>query len=237
MTSRTPGTDTPDLEALRRAFTAPDDINSADDVEPSRGCPEPERIWAAVHGELSAEETHDVIDHTAACPACAEDWRLAREVGRQTASEREGEEPVAGGGRVLSMGHRFRRVAAPLAALAAAAVLVLMIAPPSDSPAPPEFRAGESTAIRSLLPADEPLARASCLLRWSEVEGARYSVVISDAQLAVIAQARDLTSPQFQVPAESLAQLTAGAELYWQVEAVLPDGSSRSSTTFVHRLE
>ncbi len=236
MTSQTSSNDTPDLEDLRRAFVAPDDVNSLHQTDASESCPEPDRIWAAVNGELASEETHDIIDHTASCAACAEAWRLARQVGHETARHAD-EQPAEEGGRVLSMGHRFRRFTAPLAALAAAAVLVLMVSLPSESPAPPEFRAGESASIQSLVPADVPLARDSCLLRWSEVEGARYSVVVSDAQLTVVAQARDLTSAQFQVPAESLARLASGAELYWRVEAVLPDGSSRSSTTFVHRLE
>ena len=216
-----------ELEALRRAFAA-----DADDTPEPERCPEPDRIWAAAHGALTAGERHEVIDHTASCSACAEAWRLAREVGRAA------EEPATvAGGRVLAMGHRFRRIVAPLAGLAAAAVLLLVVGLPRDHPAPPEFRAGEAAAIRSLLPVDEPLARDHCLLRWSEVEGARYSVLVSDVRLAVVAQAQDLEQSEFQVPSESLAGLGAGAELYWRVEAVQPDGSSVSSETFVSQLE
>ncbi len=225
----------PELEALRRALTALTDRAP----EPDR-CLEPDRIWAAAHGDLATEERREIIDHTASCADCAEAWRLAREVGREVAggTDQATTEPSpATGGRVLAMGHRFRRFAAPLAGLAAAAVLLLVVGLPREGPAPPELRAGETATIRSLLPAGEPLARDRCLLRWSEVAGARYFVLVSDAQLAVVARAQDLTQPRFQVPPESLAGLGAGVEIYWRVEAVLPDGSSSSSRTFVFRLE
>ncbi len=61
-------------------------------------------------------------------------------------------------------------------------------------------------------------------------------MVVSDADLEVLAQAGDLTQARFLVPADALAGLVSGAELYWQVEAVLPDGSSRTSRTFINRL-
>lgn len=221
----------PELEPLRRVFTA-----FPDEAPAPESCPEPDRIWAAVHGELAADETHQLIDHTAACPACAEEWRLAREIGRQTASAGVSQ-TAATGGRVLAMGHRFRRLAAPLAGLAAAAVLLLVVGMPRDSPAPPNFRDGEMMEIRSLLPRDVVLARDSCVLRWSEIEDVLYNVLVSDADLVVVARAENLAQSRFQVPPQSLARLAAGAELYWQVEAVLPDGSSRSSRTFLSRIQ
>ncbi len=50
-------------------------------------------------------------------------------------------------------------------------------------------------------------------------------------------RAQDLAQPRYRVSAESLSRLGAGAELYWQVEAVLADGTSKASRTFVSRLE
>jgi hypothetical protein len=52
-----------------------------------------------------------------------------------------------------------------------------------------------------------------------------------------VTRAEDLTEARFQVPEASLQRLGAGAELYWQVEAVLPDGSSVISQTIAHRIE
>ncbi len=218
-----------DLEPLRRGYAF------AEETPEPESCPEPERMWAAVHGEMPADEARELIEHTLACPSCAEEWRLARDVGRQTAETAQ-TAPESAGGRVLRMAHRFRRAAVPL--LAAAAALLIVVGLPRDSPQPPgDFRAGETETIRSLLPRDEVLTRQDCLLRWSEVEGALYTVTVSDADLEVVAQAEDLAQPQFRVPAKSLATLEAGVELYWQVEAVMPDGSKKSSSTFVSRLE
>lgn len=233
-----------ELAPLRLAFTG-----FADETPVPASCPDSDRIWAAVHDELTADEKHELIHYTTSCPSCAEEWRLARDVGRSARSRarqtvvsdasraaREPRSPAATG-RVLAMGHRFRRLAAPLAGLAAAAVLLLVVALPRESPAPSEFRAGEVAAIRSLVPQGATLARDACLLRWSGIESALYTVLVSDANLVVVARADELTRPRFQVPAESLARLPAGAELYWQIEAVLPDVSSRASTTFVSRIE
>lgn len=219
-----------ELEPLRRVFTG-----FADETPAPASCPAPEQLWAAVQGELSAEEVEEVVDHTAACPSCAEEWRLARELARAAASETA--ESASAGGRVLRRGHRFWRIAAPLTGLAAAAVLLLVVGLPRRSSAPPELRAGNTVEIRSLLAPEETLARERCLLRWSEIEGAHYDVLVSDADLAVVAQVENLEQPQFEVPAESLARLPSGAELYWQVEAALPDGSTATSKTFVNRVE
>ena len=209
-------------DPLRRAFTG-----FADETPVSENCPEPDQIWAAVHGELPVEAIRDLVDHTAACPSCAEEWRLAREVGAS----------LQAAGEVLSASHRLRRFLAPLVGLAAAAVLVLVIVSPWQSPKPPAFRMGEEAAIESLLPADEALPRDDCRLRWSAVEGAVYTVLVSDAQLTVIARAEELTEPQFRVPPEVLGELPPGAEIYWQVEAVLPDGTRHPSRTFVHSIQ
>ena len=50
--------------------------------------------------------------------------------------------------------------------------------------------------------------------------------------LAELASAEGLPSPQFQVPAPALAGLPPGSRLYWQVTAVLADGTRVTSPTF-----
>lgn len=225
------------LESLRRAFTALTDETPAPDQ-----CPEPVRIWAAVQGEsgdLSAEERLAIIDHTGVCSTCAEEWRLGREMVRQDS----GSQTLAGldsdrqpRSKVLDRRRRFRRVVAPFIGLAAAAMLVWVVGLPHRTETP-AFRAGQSAQIESLLPKDQALPRDACILRWSAEEDAVYSILVSDADLAVIVQADDLTESHFQVDPELLTDFESGVELYWQVRAVLPDGTSRGSKTFVTRLD
>jgi putative zinc finger protein len=60
-----------EIASMRRAFR-----RSAAPPKPE-SCPAPATIWAALHGELSLSEVRRIVDHTADCAACAEDWRLA----------------------------------------------------------------------------------------------------------------------------------------------------------------
>ena len=214
-----------ELEALRRAFAA-----SADETPDPDACPDADLLWAATRRELDAEQTLELIEHTASCPACAEAWRLARDLA-DSHGERDG-----ANGRTLSMAHRFRR-AAPLVGLAAAAMLAVVLGRPTRSPDPPEMRAGDTVEIRSLVPDDRVLPRDRCLLQWTGIEGARYSVLVSGPDLVPVAQVEDLEQPRLLIPRESLVGLGPGTRLYWQVQAILDDGTTKSSKTFVGRLE
>lgn len=40
-------------------------------------CPPSEEVWDALHGAMDPERRARVVDHMAACPMCAEAWRLA----------------------------------------------------------------------------------------------------------------------------------------------------------------
>ena len=44
-------------------------------------CPDEDRIWLALQGGLSREETFQVIKHTGSCSVCAGTWRLAHGLG------------------------------------------------------------------------------------------------------------------------------------------------------------
>ena len=43
-------------------------------------CPAPGDIWRAAVGEASTGSARALVLHAAACPGCAEAWRLAREI-------------------------------------------------------------------------------------------------------------------------------------------------------------
>ena len=208
-------------EALAAAFRARARSAARDD------CPDPARLWAALGGELPPEDRRDVIDHTASCASCAEDWRLAMELRP---------EPDAVVAERLAP---RRRVWAPLAVaaslvLATGAGLVLWR---SGEPETPQFRGAGVATIRSLVPETEPLPRDGCRLRWSfDQAGARYDLRVTTESLREVAHAESLVEPSFLVPEPSLASLPAGTRLLWRVEAALPDGSRVGSPTFVTQL-
>lgn len=72
----------PDIDPLREAFRS-----LGDGASRSVGCPPATRFWDAQHGDLSPEESRQLMDHVAWCPSCAQAWRLAREMGDEGATE------------------------------------------------------------------------------------------------------------------------------------------------------
>lgn len=220
-----------ELTRLRERFRA-----AAGEAERPADCPAAERLWDALHHRLSSGECRSIIDHTARCPACAEAWRLARDISStaataQVEAERTGLGPVHGVG--------WRRWV-PLAAAAALVVVVGMMLRHGHvrDDHPPQYRTGDEIAIRSLLPQGIPLARSACQLRWSAgPEGSRYTVEVANADLEVIVRSRGLESTEFTVPFDRLAGLPPGAELLWRVEAILPDGRTITTPTFIALLE
>lgn len=200
-------------------------------VDAGAACPSPERIWAAAHGELGPVEAREVVDHMAACPACAEAWRLARRLGAATA-------PAA---RTLEL--RDRAAAARpspgrpwwLAAVAAALVATLGIGLREvwmpDGPA--TFRGSETATVRPLVADGATLPRDRFELAWEAVpEALEYDLRLTTADLVPMEVRRGLDAPRHRVPPERLAALDAGSRLFWQVEVVLADGGREISPSF-----
>lgn len=218
--------DDADLERLREAFAAPAGPPPNPDA-----CPSPERIWAAARGELSASEVREVIDHTIACAACAEDWRLAAALDREARAA----DGVAETRTASSLRSPFGRPW--LSAVAAIFVLGIVVVIPGlrkDDPAP--IYRGEDGAIQPLLAPGEALPREGAVLRWAGPPGAVYDVQVTTEDLHVIAKAGGLETSELRIPADALRDLPAGATLLWRVEATLPDGTELASETFSNPL-
>jgi hypothetical protein len=217
--------ETDDSRRLQEVFSS-----LAPGARPPEGCPAADRIWAALRGELPAREVRGLVDHTASCPACAEAWRLAVAVERETAEETPAEPVAAAGGW-------NRRWA--MAATAALALLVVGIQlwTSDGRDGRSEYRQGQEVAFQSLVSEDQPLPRDDAWLRWSGIEGARYDLEVTSETLDVLASAQGLEVPGFQVPEEAFSGLAPGSWILWRVDASLPDGSRRRSPTFRHRLE
>jgi Putative zinc-finger len=212
------------LERLRAAFAA--QALAAPDPE---SCPSPETIWAAVRGELPPRELREVLEHTAVCETCAEDWRLAAELERQSAAA-----AAAVPGRVIHGRFGAWRPLMAVAALAAGLLIAVgLYRTGAFGPSQPTYREAESESIRSLLAKDQALPRQGAVLRWSPVPGAEsYDVRISTEDLRLVFTAQGLKSASYSIPESALASLPPGTKLLWQVDAVLPDGTRRSSPTF-----
>ena len=221
--------DNQELARWRSAFAAPAEAAPAPD-----DCPAPETVWAAVRGELPPHELREVLDHTARCEACAEDWRLAVEVDRQGAAKSE----TAPGKVIVG---RFGQWRPAFAAAALAAGLLVAVGVYREAIVPtqtPIYREGEGTQVRSLLPAGQALPRQGAVLRWTPLAGATsYDVSVSTEDLRQVASTQGQTATEYRLPAASLTGLPAGAKLLWQVDAVFPDGHRVTSPTFTTLLQ
>lgn len=195
-------------------------------------CPAAEELWDAAAGRLSAEERRTLIDHTAGCASCAEDWRLARQL---TADAGEPAIGAPGG----QPGYRVRwGLAAAAAVLALVAVPVWLDRVPTETPETLRQVAG-SAAIRSLVPTDAALQRSDCILSWSvsNERAVGYDLVVASEELQILAKVKGLDEPRFRVPEEALSEVPPGGRVLWRVEATLATGQRVASATFTHRLQ
>ncbi len=179
------------------------------------------RIFDAVHGRLSVEERQAVVEELLANPDAAEAWRLARELAPETAAE-------AAPGREWSKW------------LAIAAVVVLAVGAGwrflGTSPEP-VYRGSETRAISSSLPPDAVLPRTQPVLRWMGVEGGRYRVRVLTPELELLEESQESTAVEHTVSAASLSRVPPGGQIFWQVEARVPEGGAIVSPTFSTRIE
>lgn len=208
-----------ELSRLRAAFTAPSEAISV-----AAGCPEPDRIWEALRGELPPEEIREVVDHVALCASCAEDWRIAMAFEKESRNQQENVVP-------FPAPRRFQTWIA-----AAAAVLVLSVGgllyQQTQKVAPEAGYRGTGPKTEAV--AEQTCPRQACVLTWKPVEGAEsYEVLVSTrAELATVADPKDLTTTRYQVPASALAGLPSGTTLQCIVTAVFPDGREEQVSSF-----
>ena len=209
------------ISRWRAAFAEPD---AAPDPA---SCPTPETLWSAVRGELPAQQMGEVLDHVAACAACAEDWRLAAEINRQE------ERAAAVPGKVIQGRFGQWRPLAAAAALAAGLLIAVGVYRTQQPVQEPTYREARHAGIRSLLPQGQALPREAAVLRWSPLAGAvSYDVQVSTEDLRPVATAKGQTATAYRIPQSALAGLPSGARILWQVDAFRPDGTHENSPTF-----
>jgi len=216
-------------ERLREAFRSRESVAS-----PGGDCPDTEMVWQAVRRELPHERIREIGLHATTCAACAEAWRLARDVAREAPAD------VLSFQRPSGRSSHARRwwIGGTLAA-AAALVLFALLLPTGPAFGPPgqgTLRGAEET-IRPVTDLASPLSREPCTLRWQGPADSRWEIRVATEDLRVIAEARNLDATEYTVPAEALADLPPGSSIVWQVHANLPDGRRLASRSFVQSLE
>lgn len=219
-----------ELDRLRTAFAAPAGPGAAPEAE---DCPPSDQIWLAVRGELPPDELRKIVDHTATCPSCAEDWRIAMAFEEES---RAAVVPVPDR-RERSEDRTARRRAWMAIAASIFAVMIGLQFLWPKGPNPQAGYRGGREGIHSLVQG-EALPREAFLLRWEPVPGAgSYDVEVNDANLEPLYRAEGLTTPACQVPAGKLASLRPGDKVYWKVTPVARGGGALQFQTFTNRLK
>ncbi len=212
-----------DVARLREAFASIEGDGASDPVDA-------ERIFDALHGDMSPEERHAVIEQLVTNPAAAGAWRLAREMGPD-AAQTTALDPVS---REPGQFARWRWVS-----VAAAAVLAIGFGwqlMPSREAGAPTYRSVESRSITSALEPGADLSRERPVLRWTAVEGARYRVRVLTADLQVLEESPETSAPEYTLNEETLARVPPTGQILWQVDAHISGEVVITSPTFSNRV-
>jgi len=216
-----------ELERLRRAFTT-----VAETPGPGDLAPDPDRVWQAVRGELTATEIEEMADQASRSAETAAAWRLAAELSRELDSQSDGS--------VVPI-NRLRPVRWAMGLAAAAVVLIGLAFPLYHSFSPdliPTFRAIDDFEIATELTTGTALDRNVFELRWTPTgEESLYEIVITDSDLAILDRASFLEEASYLVPPAALADLADGDEVWWKIDATRADGTQVSSPTFVTKVK
>jgi hypothetical protein len=229
--------DPPDIERLRAAFASLAD-------QPGWPPADAERLFTALHGDMSADERRAVIEELARYPDAAAVWRLARELTPEKATANatmNANANVVAIADALAASARRRRYTRTWLSIAAAALVLitagglwqLQSTRQTDTPA---YRSAAS-AIASQLPAGRPLSRANPVLRWTPIADARYHVRVLTPSLDLLDEADEIREPAYRLRDEVLRRIPSGGEILWQVEAIVPGRASAASPTFSVRVE
>lgn len=212
-----------DTTRLQRAWR-----ELAERAPPGEDCPPAERIWEAARGALAPDATRELVEHVATCPACAEAWRLARELGPRVPAE----VPPRPAGRARRWAGGWIVAAATLV-LAATFGWRYLDRGDVEWPEGDIVERGPPTQIEPRVPDGSALPRRDFLLAWEPgPEGATYKVLVTRPDLTVVDRASGLREPHYRVPDGALEGIKRDTELLWRVEMSLPGGRRVASPAF-----
>jgi hypothetical protein len=195
-----------ELRALYRERTARERSGAAE-------CPTAEELLAG--GKR-------VADHVATCSACADEYRMLREL-RPVIERAVGAEATA---PRPAPSWRALAVAAALVLVAGTALVVWQMSRPGTSPHPVE-RSERTEAVETSPPNRARLAAPPDTLSWSAVAAAEsYRVRVFDFESTPVWESPPLTSAAVALPSEVRDALPRGKPVYWRV--VVTAGVERS---------
>ena len=204
-----------EFDKLSRAWVARDQSSAHEQH------PDADELYEAASGNLERARRLEIIDHVAKCAECTQAWQIALDVGAREAK--------------VSVTQRPWRFALAASVILAVGVVTYLVLPVDQGT--PQYRDGVDplapvSAVGNTLPRDQ------FVLRWSAgPPGTTYLVRLSTADLAPVLFRSDIESAELAVPSSALANVKAGEELLWQVEAQLPDGRRVVSQTYPVRVE
>jgi hypothetical protein len=211
-------------ELLRTAFSTNPSEAEVDDATT-------DAIWRAVEGSCAAEELGALLRRAREEPAVAEAWRMAQAVHAEVVDEAN--EAAPSGEVVAGPTHWWRRPAVVgMGTAVALAAAVLLVVQTGEVPREGGPMRAETAELASTLSSTE-LPRDHAILRWTATDdGSVYSVTVTTDALQPVAQTGGLRTPEWQIPADTLAAFPVGTVVLWRVEALLPDGTRHRSATF-----
>lgn len=178
--------------------------------------PSPEALAGYLDADLPGEEQRQVELHLASCAECREELAEVRR---------------------LQLGHRRRWLRVLVPAAAAAAVL-LAIALPRQATTPSDIRTGPnlepSLEVVSPVPSAEVASGPSRFIWRSAGPGASYTFTLQEADGRVVWTST--VADTVAVLPDSVA-FSPGLTRFWFVDALLPDGRSRSTGVKRLRIE
>lgn len=190
---------------------------------PDARASDPAVLWQAMQGQLPPVQARAAIAEALAGAHGHEELRLYLELERDL-----------GGARSVVPLRRPRAWLYWGGGLAAAAALLVLMMRPAAVPQPPEsgaVRAPSSAAVESVVDR-ATLSREAFELVWSPAgQACTYTVRVSTAGGDVLVASAAVQSPSFRLPPATLAQVSSGGMLLWQVDYVC-DGVSGQSRTF-----
>jgi hypothetical protein len=204
-----------EFEKLSRAWTARDQSSAHEQH------PDAEELYEAASGNLDRVRRLEIIDHVAKCAECTQAWRIALEVGARSTQ--------------TSVTRRPWHFALAASVILAVGLVTYLVIPVNQGT--PQYREGADplapvSAIGGTLPRDQ------FVLRWSAgPPGTTYLVRVSTADLAPLLDQSNIAATELAIPGSALANVKAGDQLFWQVEAQLPDGRRVASHTYVVRVQ
>lgn len=213
---------------------------------------DPETLWSVMRGKADPDTVAEIVERLRDDPALREEWALAQsfadaaereETETETgvnvvarALQSEEAEGTASASAANAGSYRTWLVVAAVAAVVLLVVLLTRKEPIDYQDDPRQMREGEADAIEALVTGTLP--RSSPVLRWSAVDDAKhYKLSVTTQALEPVFERAGLTKTELEIPADSLAPIPVGAKLLWRVEASMPDGTKRRSTTFTVELQ